>query len=481
MKNLLFLLLLCLSNLGFTQTTKLKAYLDTKQFYSLETGNYLEIHLQFVGASAKFVPVHNGIQASILIRFDIQNDKNELLTRDEYVLESPIAEDSIQDDFYEIERLSLPAGKYKLGIFLSDVNRENSTVSAQVDISIDEMGKGTQLSDIQIADYAYKTEKITNFYKSGYHIVPLISTFFPSTLNKIPAYFEVYNASKSGDTTVRILQKVINTETSRELLDYREVTNYSSKPMIPVFKILNIENIPSGNYELSYTVINSKQTELASRHYIFDRTNDLIEVITDENLVLDPAFQASIPEDSVDYYLESLIPIAKPAEIKNIIASLKTHSNEKCRKHIQAFWVFSAPKNSYEAWLAYKAQVQQVEKAYGNNFQEGFETDRGRVYLKYGTPSSVVAKENSPLEYPYEIWTYNKIKQFSNKRFIFYNPDLVNNAYRLLHSDMLGELKNPAWQQILVKRNTNNGDIDNPNKYNTETWGGNSNNYYRQY
>lgn len=481
MKNLLFLLLLCLSSLGFSQTGKLKAYLDTKQFYSLETGNYLEIHLQFVGASAKFVPVQNGIQASVLIRFDIQNDKNELLTRDEYVLESPIATDSIQDDFYEIERLSLPAGKYKLGIFLSDVNRENSTVSALVDISIDDMGKGTQLSDIQIADYAYKTEKITNFYKSGYHIVPLISTFFPSTLNKIPAYFEVYNASKSGDTSIQVVQKIVDTETNRELLDFREVTHYTSKPMIPVFKVLNIEKIPTGNYELSYSVVNSNQETVSTRHYIFDRTNDLIEEITDENLVLDPAFQASIPEDSVAYYLESLIPIAKPAEIKNIVASLKTRNSEKCRKHIQAFWVFSAPKNSYEAWLSYKAQVQQVEKAFGNNFQEGFETDRGRVYLKYGTPSSIVAKETSPTEYPYEIWTYNKIKQFSNKRFVFYNPDLVNNGYRLLHSDMLGELKNPAWQQILVKRNTNNGDIDNPNKYNTETWGGNSNNYFRQY
>ena len=76
---------------------------------------------------------------------------------------------------------------------------------------------------------------------------------------------------------------------------------------------------------------------------------------------------------------------------------------------------------------------------------------------------------------------YNKIGAFSNKRFVFYNPDLVNNAYRLLHSDMLGELKNPAWQQILVKRNTMNGDVDSPNKFNQRVWGGNSNDYFRQY
>jgi hypothetical protein len=76
---------------------------------------------------------------------------------------------------------------------------------------------------------------------------------------------------------------------------------------------------------------------------------------------------------------------------------------------------------------------------------------------------------------------YNKIGQFSNRRFIFYNPDLVNNAYRLLHSDMLGELKNPSWPQILSSRNTNKGNVDNPNQNVQDHWGGNSDDLFRQY
>jgi GWxTD domain-containing protein len=220
---------------------------------------------------------------------------------------------------------------------------------------------------------------------------------------------------------------------------------------------------------------------LSSQYYPFERSNDVIAEFNPEKMVLDPAFQSSVSDDSVAYYLASLIPIAKPAEIKNIISTLKSKNLEKCRKHIQAFWVQSAPQNSYDSWIRYKIQVQLVERLYRTNYQDGSETDRGRVYLKYGAPSSVITKETSPSEYPYEIWTYNKIGKFSNKRFIFYNPDLVNNAYRLLHSDMLGELKNPAWQQILAKRNTNNGDIDNPNKFNEKHFGGNSNDYFRQY
>ena len=192
-------------------------------------------------------------------------------------------------------------------------------------------------------------------------------------------------------------------------------------------------------------------------------------------------FQASIHDDSVAYFLESLIPISKASEVKKIVSTIKSKNIEVQRKYIQSFWSKTAKNSPYEEWIKYKAQVLFVEKIYANNFQEGFETDRGRVYLKYGAPTNIIVRETSPSEYPYEIWQYNKIEKYSNKRFVFYNPDLVNRAFRLLHSDMIGELKNPTWRQTLSKRNSNNGTIDNPNQYLQDHFGGNSNDLFRQY
>ena len=262
---------------------------------------------------------------------------------------------------------------------------------------------------------------------------------------------------------------------------FSKTFSYKKGPVIPVFESINIEDLSTGNYQLEVRVSRSSNEILAVQTYDFERSNENNSMFTMENLQLDPAFQASIPTDSVLYFLESLIPISKPAEIKNIIETLKSKNVENARKHLQGYWVITSPTNSYESWLKYKAQVVFVQDIYGNNFQEGFETDRGRVYLKYGAPNQVNARESSPSEYPYEIWTYNKIGIYSNKRFIFYNPDLVNNAYRLLHSDMLGELKNPAWPQILAKRNTYNGNVDDPNQNNVNHWGGESNDLFRQY
>jgi hypothetical protein len=141
------------------------------------------------------------------------------------------------------------------------------------------------------------------------------------------------------------------------------------------------------------------------------------------------------------------------------------------------YWNATDPENPYESWIKYKAQVRLVERSFRNNFQAGYETDRGRVYLQYGSPTNIIVRENNPMEYPYEIWQYNKIGKFSNKQFIFYNPDLVNNTHRLLHSDMVGELKNSGWQQTLSKRNTENGNVDDPNSAVQDQFGGNANEY----
>jgi len=482
MRTILFLLFLQLSFCSFSQNQnlKLKAYLDTKQFFAPETGNYIEIYLQFVGSTAKFVPVTNGIQAKIAVSLEIYQDKNKI-NSDVYILESPISKDSVQDDFYEVRRFLLPSGTFDLKIDLVDLNKEKSSVSATVPLLIEDYKDKISISDIEVAEYAYRSDEASNFQKSGFHIIPLISNFFPSTLNKIPAYFEIYNADKIQDTLVGIVQKIINVTNDAELDAFTKMTRVKNDKVIPVFKTYDIELIETGSYKLVIELVNRQMEVLASQNYPFERSNEIIASFNPEQMVLDPAFQKSITDDSVAFYLASLIPIAKPAEIKNIIATLKTKNSEKIRKHLQAFWVQSSPQNSYEVWMSYKIQVQFVNKIYGNNFQDGFETDRGRVYLKYGSPSSVVTKETSPSEYPYEIWTYNKIQAFSNKRFIFYNPDLVNNTYRLLHSDMLGETKNLGWQQALAKRNMNNGNIDDPNKNYQQHFGGNSNDLFRQY
>ena len=481
----LFSALLVTFSLGFSfnsigQESNLRAYLDSKQFYDPGSGNYIEIYFQFVGYSLKYKGVDDGLQGEVAVALSI-SEGDSVIRSDAYRLQSPVMKDSIIEDFYDVKRFGLEPGRYVLRLELQDLNGSGKIIKASQPLVIEDLGDAISASDIEVIEYAKKGGDGSPFFKSGYYMVPRLSTFYPEELSSIPVYMELYNTNTLEDSVCGLKQSIVNMVTGQEIAELTLFSKLNVQEVIPVLRNVDITKVPTGKYTLNYTLLSKKMTELSTQSYLFERVNDQEVTWNAESVVIDPAFQASIPDDSVAYYLECLIPISKPAEVKNIIATLKLKNKESERKHIQSFWAQSAPENAYDSWLKYKGQVQLVEKLYSNNFQEGFETDRGRVYLEYGAPTNIVARETSPTEYPYEIWQYNKIGKFSNKRFVFYNPDLVNNAYRLLHSDMIGELKNPSWPLTLSKRNTNNGNVDDPNSKVQEHWGGESNNLFRQY
>ncbi|NVK64643.1 MAG: GWxTD domain-containing protein [Flavobacteriales bacterium] len=462
------------------QERQLRAYLDNKQFYAPEVGNYIEFHLQFIGHSINYKGKDDGLMGDLAVRMTIKNSDS-IVQQDAYRLETPFMKDSIVEDFYDVRRFRLDPGSYQFELELMDLNSDNTPITTSQMLVVREMSDALSFSDIEVAEYASKGDGSSPFFKSGYDIIPRLATFYPKELNTIPVYFELYNTNLLPDSVFAVRQTVTNAATGQEIAELRQTSRHTTGPVIPFLRQLDIAQVPSGKYIASYTLLNRNMLELATESYEFERSNDNPYDMNTADVVIDPAFQESITDDSVGYYLESLIPISSATGIKNILAVAKSRNGEEARKHIQLYWMATDPNNMYESWIKYKKQVQLVERVYANNFQEGFETDRGRVYLQYGAPTNIIKRDNSTSEYPFEIWVYNEIGKFSNKRFIFYNPDLVNNAYRLLHSDMVGELKNPGWQQELTKRNTKSGNVDDPNGNVIDQYGGNANEYYQQY
>lgn len=479
MRVFLLFAILFLSFVGQSQN-KLRAYIDHKQFYAPGVGNYIEFQLQFVGHTVNYNGVEGGLMGELAVYLDVL-EKDSTILSEAYRLQTPLMKDSIVEDFFDIIRFKIDPGNYSFKVELKDLNAEKPALKAKQSFSVNDLNTTISFSDIIIAEMASKGDGTSPFYKSGYDIIPRFSNFYPEQLTVIPLYFEVYNTKLLGDSLFGVQEQLIDAETGEEVIGFKSFTRYKVGEAVPVFRKINLESVPTGKYLVRYTLINKGLIELATREYEFERTNNITSDLTVENIVLDPAFQKSISADSVGFYIESLIPICGPAEVKNIINIAKRKEEESARKYIQQFWTTTAQNGPYEEWIKYKQQVQLVERLYSNNFQEGFETDRGRVYLQYGSPTNIVRRDLSSSEYPYEIWQYNKIGVFSNKRFVFYNPDLVNNTYQLLHSDMIGELKNPNWPRELVKRNSTNGNIDDPNSGVIDHWGGNSDDLFRQY
>ena len=84
----------------------------------------------------------------------------------------------------------------------------------------------------------------------------------------------------------------------------------------------------------------------------------------------------------------------------------------------------------------------------------------GIIYLKYGAPNSIYTSKHEPSAYPYEIWTYWKTEKETNRKFVFYNPNIAGKEYELLHSNATGEIKTNNWDRMLQKRNNTLYDFD---------------------
>jgi hypothetical protein len=107
-----------------------------------------------------------------------------------------------------------------------------------------------------------------------------------------------------------------------------------------------------------------------------------------------------------------------------------------------------------------------VNALYGTRNKPGYNTDRGYVHLKYGAPNSIVDRPNDTDAYPYQIWHYYRAGKYTNRRFVFYQPELVGDDYELIHSEVPGEVQNSRWNQIIHSRNNSMNNVD-PQKVNT--------------
>ena len=151
---------------------------------------------------------------------------------------------------------------------------------------------------------------------------------------------------------------------------------------------------------------------------------------------------------------------ASGAPGKNYTQQKRDTSLEVMKKYFYAFWVKRSELEPEKKWEEYWQNVIAVDEVFGTRIRKGYNTDRGRIYLKYGKPNSRMEVPNEPNSYPYEVWHYFQINNQTNGRFVFWSNDNVTNDYELLHSTIFTEANNPRWEMMLQQRNTSMHDLD---------------------
>lgn len=453
---------------GFSKD--IEAYFNSKQFKLEGQGTLVENYLSISPMSINYLTNTNGkLQGQIEIT-QIYKQGDKIVDFKKYVLNTlEIGADSIAHEIIDQQRFVLAPGDYTFELDLKDLNAFGDTpFKYQEIVTVKGFHNVFEFSDVEFIDSYTKTDQPTEFSKSGYQIIPYILNHLSSEIIKLAYYAELYSTEE--DEAFVMMQFIEDFETSQQLTKYSKLSKIKSKKVIPIMNVFNIEELPSGKYNLVLQLKNKENKIIAEQKTFFTRENptkfDLNNFLADNTT---NTFVDTYSDSLLFEYIKCLSPIASTLE-RSVINRVDSLNTDMKKRFFYSFWMQRDEINPQKKWSDYLVEVNKVEKQYSNQVKHGYETERGRVYLQYGPPNSIMERPNETNSYPYEIWHYYRIGRFSNKKFVFYNTDLISNDYQLLHSDMYGERYNYRWQIDLHKRNTPFESVDDTTPIN-DTFG----------
>jgi len=115
---------------------------------------------------------------------------------------------------------------------------------------------------------------------------------------------------------------------------------------------------------------------------------------------------------------------------------------------LKRFWIKrdtnpATPEN--EGLIEFINRLKYVEDKFSTVFKQGYYTDRGRIYIKYGQPDIVETYQFEIGYKPYEIWEYYS---YGGYRFVF--SDLGGDGeFWLVYSSTPRESSLPNWKKYV--------------------------------
>lgn len=424
--------------------------------YATPEKPYLEINIEIAAASVTFKRVDSiHLQAGVETLILVKQGEN-VITFEKYRMNSPLVGTS--QNLLDVKRLFMPAGNYKLEISFQDIFDPENKQSFESPLTV-ETGAGIYLSDLVLLRSFKPDHSDSPFTKNGYFIEPLPFRFYDRGATMLAFYAEIYHAAKTVQDETYQVRYFIEQDLGNGATKLISIGNQTKKVssidalLVPV----NISKVKSGNYTLTVELRNTLNELLAVRKISFQRSNPFLDIAEAELTedVVEKQFVNDLNEENLRYSLRAISPLMAGDDAEALKNILQGSDLKAMRFFLFRHFVRIDPNNPEQVFLKYMETAGAADKQFNSGFRRGFETDRGRTFMRYGRPDDLIRVEDDPSAPPYEIWVYYnfpKTKQ-KNVKFLFYNPSLAGEDFILLHSNARGEINNPRWERDLYKRN----------------------------
>ena len=243
------------------------------------------------------------------------------------------------------------------------------------------------------------------FMKGTRQVIPVVQRVYGEAFPTLMVYVEVYNRGSGVPLTLEYRvydrwNKIVlrRSETVRE--DPKEGVEIDSAGTILKTASLDLTALSEGPYQLQIVAREGSSGGQASTSGMFQIRRSY------------RALFRTKPKDVI----ESLRYIASKKELK----ALQSEDEQERMEAWDRFWERRAPfSKALELQEEYYRRVRYANVQFTNVIHRGWRTDRGRIYILYGSPDEV---QRYPFEVdrkPYEIWRYYKI----NQEFVFVDED----------------------------------------------------------
>lgn len=447
MKSILLFLLLSFTSVFYQK--ELKVEFDYSTFMVDKVSGIVEIYYGFHKDSMIPKGNNNNLVSGKLSVFIKNNDNNQTLVDQPYDFEDLIKSGKENEILSGLLRYQLSAGNYRLKLTGIDINSmpQQSKVY-EANFVVKEMPDDRiAISDIILASRInqFNIDENSIFYRNTLEVIPNTELIYGEKYPAVFFYAEIYNVNKNIKSKQLKVEHLIYNASN--VVKYRKTKLVDRKEAsIVEIGAINISKYSSGTYSLVVAVTDpdaNLTVTSAKKFYIYNpkvkdtnvNSGDVKDILASELGVL--------TEEELDEAFKLVAYIATEDE-KNDWE--RVSNAEGKRNFLYNFWKKrdanpDTPIN--ETKIEYYKRVDFANKNFSNLAQkDGWKTDRGRVYIVYGSPSEVERHPNETAKLPFEIWYYNELE--NGVQFVFADYQGYND-YRLIHSTMTGELSNTNW------------------------------------
>ncbi|MGB3477657.1 MAG: GWxTD domain-containing protein [bacterium] len=311
--------------------------------------------------------------------------------------------------------------KYRISIMSKD---KKGTVEKSLTINRADY----PMSDILLAK-EITTDTVGDYLKKGnLKIVPLPSHKFSERYTTLYLYYEIYDITVDTNE-LRVTYEIVNAQGEKVRQISQQVTKKYTSQAVNVG--LNIAQFERGEYQLSIKIYNPSTESTIRKDISFEITKKVSEDMSYEDL---PYYE------KIDYFL-------KPGDYKKF----QDLPDEGKKIFLQKFW-------SQHDYYKTAQRFVYADEHFKEGYKTGYETDRGRIYVKFGPYDEITTSVIEVWESkPYEMWEYS-----NGLRFVF--VDIRSTAeFTLVWTNSTEEQSQPTLFDYLpesVKRELPAGTFD---------------------